>query len=111
MTETKGKISLSGFNLEKAEKAIVDKILKTHTHKIREKIGYKEIYLDMKKSKKSKTFLHEIKGRLITPEKRMTKTRFEAGARGYNLFSVLDDVLTKLRKEAEHKKRKAKHMK
>jgi len=106
-----GKIALSGFDLEPIEKSIVDKIIKTHERKIREKVGYKEIKLNMKKSQKAKTFLHEIHGRLITDGKNMQKHDFEAKSSDYNLFSAVDEVLEKLLKEAENKKRTPKEQK
>jgi len=101
MTEDKGKIILAGFDLEPAEKAIVNNLIANYQQKIAEKFDYKEIRLRMKKSVRGKTFLHEVQGLLIGEKK------FNAKVTDYNLFSALSETLEKLMNEAEHYKRTA----
>ena len=98
--ENKGKILLSGFDLDPFEKASITSLIENHADKINEKIKFKEIKLRLKKSLKGKTFLHEVQGTLITDK------QFTADVTGYNLFSVIDEVFNKLMKEAEHRIRK-----
>jgi hypothetical protein len=95
-----GKIILSGFKLDPAEKAIIDNLIKNYKHKIQEKIGFKEIRLRMKRSLHGKTYLHEVQGTLLT--NRMFKSKVE----DYNLFSAISDVFEKLMNEAYHSIRK-----
>ncbi len=107
MEKTKGKVTLSGFDIPASEKAIVNRLLKTYLGKIGEKVGYKEIRLDLKKSRKGKAYLHQIKARLITPDRQvMRKNKFDSKAVDYNLFAAIDTALEKLLREAEHKKRR-----
>jgi len=104
------KITLSGFELEDTEKSLVDNIVTNYQNKINRKIGYKEIKLDMKKSKHGNEFLHEIHGNLVVPKHSeiMGEKQFNAEVSGYNLFACLADVFEKLMREAEHKKRNPK---
>jgi len=95
---TEGKITLSGFKLEEAEKAIVDNLIRSYKDKISEKIKFDEVRLRMKKSARGKTFLHEVQGVMMPG-------RFNAKVTDYNLFSALSGVLEKLTHEAEHNKR------
>ena len=99
--KTKGKIVLSGFKLDPAEKAIVDNLINNYKHKIEEKFSYKEIDLRMRKSSHGKTFLHEVKGRLIADK------MFSSEATDYNLFAAISEVLDKIINELEHNKRTA----
>lgn len=96
-----GKIVLSGFSLDPAEKVMVDNLIKNYQNKIQEKLGFKEIKLRMKKSQHGKAFLHEIQGTLITDK------IFSAKVTDYNLFSALAETFEKLMHEAEHYKRTA----
>lgn len=91
-----GKIVLSGFSLEPAEKAIVDNLIKSYKDKINERIGFQEIRLRLKKSKHGKTFLHEVEGRLIKGR------QYNAKVTDYNLFAAIAETLEKLMHEAEH---------
>lgn len=104
------KIVVSGFELEDAEKSIVDNIVTNYKNKINRKIGYKEIKIDMKKSRHGNEFLHEINGTLVVPSNAGVKGKnnFNADASGYNLFSCLAETFEKLLKEADSKKRKPK---
>lgn len=101
------KISVSGFELEPAEKAIVNNIIKNYSNKIRRKIEYREIKLDMKKSERGKAFLHEVHGLLRVSDDSDVegKKLFTATVTDYNLFSALAETFEKLIKEAEHKSR------
>lgn len=99
MAQAKGKIILTGFKLEQAEKAIVNNLIRNYQNKIEARIGYKEIRLRMKKSRRGKAFLHEVQGSLITDK------RFTSKVTDYNLFSAIAEVFEKLMSEAEHKKR------
>ena len=92
-----GKTILAGFDLEPAEKAIVDNIIKNYSHKIGERSSYEYLKLRLRKSQKGKTFLHEVEGEL-----KINNRRFSAKAQDYNLFSVLADVLEKLLHEMIH---------
>lgn len=98
--KTEGKIFLSNFDLEAAEKAIVNNIIKNYNRKITEKVDYDYIRLRLKMSPHGKAFLHQIKGNLKTDNKILT-----ASAADYNLFSALADVLERLLNEAEHRMR------
>ena len=103
--ESMGKILLTGFKLEPAEKAIVDNLIRSYQHKIGEKVAYKEIKLRMKKSARGKTFLNEVQGTLVTDKIFNTETA------DYNLFSALSEALEKLMHEAEHSKRTSRQRK
>jgi len=98
--KAKGIISVSGFKLEPAEKALVDKILMTYEKKIGLRTGYKEIKLRLKKSKHGKAFLHEVQGTLM-----VNNDRFSTKTTSYNLFSAISTAFEKLMGEAEHKQR------
>ncbi|MCX6748120.1 MAG: hypothetical protein NT076_00800 [Candidatus Pacearchaeota archaeon] len=100
-----GKIILSDFELEIAEEAIVDNLIKNYQHKIQEKIQFEEIRLRLKKSEHGKVFLHEVQG-LMTAGK-----RYNAEASDYNLFAATAEVLEKLLHEAEHDRRTARQKK
>jgi|SRR3989344_6459592 len=95
-----GRISLIGFSLEPAEKAIVDNLVRNYKHKIQEKVGYNEIKLHMKKSIHGKVYLHEVQGTLISDR------IFSAKAEDYNLFAAIAEVMEKLMHEAQHNQRK-----
>lgn len=100
MAEEQGKIYLSGFELDPAEKAIVDNILRNYSHKIGERADFEYLKLRLKKSQKAKTFLHAVEGELKIENK-----VFRAKETDYNLFSVLADVLEKLLNELVHTQR------
>lgn len=104
-TEDKGKILLSGFSLEPAEKAIVDNLVRNYQHKLEEKTTYDQIKIRMRKQQKGKTFLHSVQGEMFAGK------IFTAKAEDYNLFSALSDVFEKLMHEAEHKKRTSRQTK
>ena len=105
MTETMGKIKLAGFDLEPAEKAIVGNIIRNYEHKISERCQYEYIMLNLKKSRKGKTFLHEVKGDLKVKGKIMS-----AKMTDYNLFSALAEVMEKMLNEVEHRLRTARQV-
>lgn len=100
-----GKIILSDFKLEAAEKSIVDNLIKNYQHKIQEKIQFEEIRLRLKKSQHGKAFLHEVRGLMIAGK------RYNAEAGDYNLFAATAEVLEKLMHEAEHNKRTSRQKK
>ena len=99
---TKGKVSLIGFKLEAAEKAIVDNLIKNYKHKIGERIPFEEIKLRIKKSQHGKSFIHEVQGSMIG------ERRFNTRVTDRNLFAALAETFEKLMHEAEHKQRKNK---
>jgi len=101
----RGKVLLSGFNLDKAEKSIANNLVQNYISKIKLRLGFKEVKLRLKKSRHGKTFLHEVQGTLLSP---ISKKLFKAKATDYNLFSAMADVFEKLMKEAEHKLRRQK---
>ena len=101
MTEMPGKVLLSGFDLEPAEKLIAENVVRNFSRKISERSSYEYLKLRLKKSRKGKTFLHQVSGELKIKNK-----KFEAEASDYNLFSVLADVLEKLLNEMIHSERK-----
>lgn len=92
------KILLAGFNLEPAERAIVDNIINNYNHKISERIDYDYIKLDLKKTQKAKKFLHDVRGTL-----KAGKLLLKSAATDYNLFSALAEVLENLLNELVHK--------
>ena len=100
-----GRIVLSGFSLEPAEKAILDNLIKNYKNKIAEKIGFKEISLRLRKSQHGKAFLHEVQGRMLAGKS------FNAKVTDYNLFAAVSEVLEKLMHEAEHKLRTKRQIK
>ena len=91
MEEARGKVSLSGFELDEAEKAIVDNIIKSWQHKISERTEYDYIKIDLKKTKKGNNFLHEVKGTL-----KKRNELFTSQATDFNLFAATAEVLEKL---------------
>jgi ribosome-associated translation inhibitor RaiA len=106
MTETGGKIFLSGFELEPAEKSIVSNVIRNYNRKISERIDYDYIQLRLRKSQRGKAFLHQVKGSLS--KKSML---LKASSTDYNLFAALSDVLEKLLAEAIHKSRTSRQKK
>ncbi len=96
-----GKIILSDFKLEAAEKAILDNLVKNYKQKIEEKIQFQEIRLRLKKSQHGKTFLHQVQGLMISSK------RFTAESSDFNLYAATAEVFEKLMHEAEHHKRTA----
>ena len=97
---TNGKIFLSGFELDEAEKAIVGNIINNYKHKIEERADYEYIKLRLKKSRRGKAFLHEIKGSLKIDNK-----TFNSKVADYNLFAATAEVMEKLMNEMIHKMR------
>ena len=100
MTDGQGNVMLSGFEMDPAEKAIVDNIIRNYSHKIGERADIDYLKLRLKKSEKAKTFLHAVEGELKIKNK-----AFRAKETGYNLFSVLADVLERLLNELVHTER------
>ena len=96
MEEDRGKLFLAGFDLEPAEKAILENLIKNYTYKISERTKYEWIRLRMKKSKKGKAFLHELKAEMKAGR------IFTASSADYNLFSAASEVFEKLLNEVAH---------
>ncbi len=94
-----GKIILSDFKLEAAEKAILDNLIKNYKHKIQERLQFEEIRLRLKKSIHGKNFLNEVQGLMISGK------RYSAESSDFNLFAATAEVFEKLMHEAEHDKR------
>lgn len=99
MVEGEGKVSLTGFDLEPAEKTIIDNLIKNYQSKLNEKVKYEELRLRMKKARHGKAFLHEIQGMLIGERK------FEVKVTDYNLFSAISKAMKRLMSEVEHSQR------
>ena len=95
-----GKVIVSGFNLEESEKTAVSSIIESYKEKIKNKFGFEELKIRLKKSLHGKAFLHELQGTLISNEK-----QFKTETSDYNLFSALHELFEKLMHEAEHTKR------
>ena len=106
MTETKGKVLLSGFELDAAEKAICDNIIKSHISKIKERADFDEIKLRLRKRQRGKNYLHEVEGSL-----KVKNRVFNAEKTDFNLFSALADVMEKLLNEITHKLRTSRQRK
>ncbi|MBU3913036.1 MAG: hypothetical protein KKB21_00365 [Nanoarchaeota archaeon] len=102
MEESDGKVLLSGFDLDESEMVIANNVIKNYEHKISERTSYDYLRLRLRKSRKAKTFLHQVEGELKIKNK-----RFGAKEDGYNLFSVLAEVLEKLLNELTHTLRTA----
>lgn len=104
--EEAGKLILAGFELEPAEKAIADNVIKSYEHKIRERIAYDYISLRLRKNARGKGFLHEIEGKLKARNALMTSQ-----ATDYNLFAAIADTMEKLLNELVHKQRTSRQRK
>jgi ribosome-associated translation inhibitor RaiA len=100
MAETKGKILLSGFELDAAERAICDNVIKSHVSKITERADFDYIKIRLRKSQRGKNYLHEIEGTL-----KVRNQVFTAKTQDFNLFSALAEVMEKLLNELVHKLR------
>lgn len=96
------KILLAGFEMDPAERVIVDNTIKNYVRKIKERTSYEELKLTLKKSRHGETYLHEVQGELFSG-----KWRLSANEKKYNLLSALSEVFEKILKEIEHKKRTA----
>ena len=100
MVETNEKLILAGFDLEPAERAIADNLIKSHVHKIASRADYDYITLNLKKTQKGKNTLHDVRGSL-----KSGKLLLKSTATDYNLYAALAEVLENLLKELEHKLR------
>ena len=96
-----GKIVLSGFDIDEAEKAILNNLIQNYEKKA-ERIYYKEIKLRLKKTTRRNAVMHEVHGTMITDK------MLNAKVYDYNLFAAVSEVLEKLMHEAEHNKRTSK---
>ena len=96
---TEGKIALSGFDVDEAEKAILMNLIENYKHKILQKTEFEEITLRLKKSQHGKAMLNEVQGKLVAEK------MYNAKAEDYNLFSAIAEVLEKLINEVMHNKR------
>lgn len=106
MAETKGKVLLSGFELDEAEKAICDNIIKNHVSKIRERDDFDYVKLRLRKSQRGNNFLHEIEGSL-----KSRNQIFTSKSQDFNLFSALAETMEKLLNELVHKLRTSRQRK
>jgi len=94
-----GRILLSGFKLEKAERAIADNIIKNYKTKL-ERVKFEELRLSLKQkphSKRGRLILYELRGSLKAIK------NFTSKSEGQNLYLVMVEVLDKLLIEAIHK--------
>lgn len=94
------KILLAGFELEPAERAIVENILSNYNHKISERNDYDYIKLDLKKTQKANKVLYAVRGSL-----KSGKLLLNSKAMDYNLFAAVAEVLENLLNEMIHKSR------
>lgn len=106
MEETGKNVLLNGFELEPAERAIVDNIIKSRINKIRERADFDYIKLRLRKSPRGKNYLYEIEASL-----KAKKEIFNAKITDFNLFSALAEVMEKLLSEMIHKIRTARQRK
>jgi len=106
MNEDKGRVLLSGFELEAAEKAICDNLIKSHVSKIKERADFDYIKIRLRKIAKGKTFLHEIQA-----EMKADRKFFSSKTAEYNLFSALAEAIEKLQHELTHKLRTSRQIK
>jgi len=100
MGKAGGKILLAGFDLEPAERNIVSEIIESYDRKIKERAEYDEIKLTLKKSQHGKSFIHEIKGNLISGNR-----MFSTKVIDRKLFTALAEVFEKLLSELVHDSR------
>ena len=103
--KAKGKVILSSFKLDPAEKAIVDNLIANYKDKISEKISFQEIRLLLKKKLHGKAFFHEVRGNLIAGK------IYSAKSEGFNLLAAIGECMEKLMHEAEHNKRTSRQKK
>ena len=101
-----GQIVLNGFELEAAEKAIVENLVKNYKHKMSEKGKFEYVQLRTRKSQKGKTFMHEVEGKMKANGK-----LFNSKSTDYNLFAATDAVLDKLLNELIHTQRTSRQRK
>lgn len=94
-----GKITLVGFDIDEAEKAIAKNLIANYRHKIEQKTEFQELMLRLKKSQHEKACLHEVHGKLVAGK------IYNAKAEDYNLFSALSEVFEKLINELMHNQR------
>ena len=94
-----GKITFIGFEVDEAEKAIIDNLISSYKHKISQITDYNEIKLRLKKRQHGKAWMHEVHGTLITGQ------MFTAKVEDYNLFAAISEVFEKLINEIKHKQR------
>lgn len=94
------KILLAGFDIEPAERTIVDNIIKNYNHKISERGNYDYIKLDLRKIQKTNKILYDVRGSL-----KAGKMLPKSQATDYNLFAALAEVLEHLLSEVIHKSR------
>jgi len=106
MAEDKGKILLSGFDLDEAEKAICNNIIQNYKHKISERADFEYIKLRLRKSQKGKTYIHEIRADL-----KAGNQVFNTKTTDFNLFSGLAEAMEKLLNELVHKLRTSRQKK
>ncbi len=92
-------ITLIGFSLEPSEMAVVRKIIRNRVKKIKEQIKYQSIKITLKKTKKAKSFLHEIVVDVVTNKRILT-----ASITDRNLYAAISEALNKIKNQAEHKK-------
>ena len=96
-----GKIVLVGFSLEPIEMIVVKKIIGTYAKKINEHLPYQELKITLRKTKKEKSFLHEINVNVKTEKGNLVSDIAEK-----NLYTALSEALNKTKHQAEHKEEK-----
>lgn len=106
MDESKGKVLLSGFELDAVEKAICDNVIKSHIKKIEEKSEFEYLKLRLRKVKKGNNCLHMVEGTL-----KVRREIFTSKTEDFNLFSGLAEVMEKLLNELNHKLRTSRQRK
>lgn len=106
MNEDKGKVLLAGFELDAAERAICDNVIKSYVSKIRERADFDYIKLRLRKSQRGKNYHHEVEGTL-----KANKEIFTAKITDFNLFSAIAEVMEKLSNEMMHKMRTSRQRK
>ena len=90
-------VLLSGFNdIEEIDKTAVNKVLAEYLKKIKRYRDFKHLHINIKKNKKGKTELFEIKANL------QTRKTLSSSCEGFNPYKTLAEVLENLIKELEH---------
>ena len=99
--ELGGNIVLSNFEMDSQEMVVIKKIVGNYAKKIKNFQDYQELKLEMKSSSKGKNKKFEINGLLV-----FAGDRASSKAVGFNPYMLINEVLDKLLKEAEHKTKK-----
>ena len=99
--EIGGNIVFEKFDLDSGELEIAKKVVGKYAEKIRNFVEYDEIKLEMKSHLKATNKHFELKGHVL-----FNKNQVLSNAEGRNPFVLVDEVMSKMLQEIEHKIRK-----